>query len=530
MAVGMSTGVKKHLDGIREAQKSFEGNKVLREVFNELDNEEAKYSFLGSIQQIYSLPREYVERTITYYKKHDPKTAAFYAYLDRKDEWEYMELFEARSEKTIKKEARKQRQIEKRLKEAEREYYPLTEEEQRKSKEEYNSKELSIDEAVQLIDIYERRKDGWGAAKAAEIAQSLGLVDEGIKINVRRRWFKEAAKIEEEIGLLEQAMNDYDLDNEHDKAGQIALRIADEKRNRRGGLLRLLGSKEYNNEEKKYVVKAIEYLSRDSDWHDTALELAEQVLSLEKRIDLNIECRGPYDGVGYAIDRNAIDRALEICENHRFYDMGLYIATKTGNKKKAAVYKKIIALKEHGDDVYELEKAIERANKRTDEETMRYVEEELKTQARALGCSVPDEEEIEREAQEKHKKRRESGDNVVERCITYATKRFYEIRDAFVAEGMFEAIKFSCGVDTTGQLARKAAVAVLTATGLSSPYAMYQLYNAPQAEVAPSAYEIAAEPPKYEPARYEVQQKYEAAKVITKQAAQTQKMTRGCGQ
>lgn len=519
----MFEDVKKSLKRVKDEQKEFEGNSTLRQVLRELDREEARYDLLCTMQYTYSLPREYIDKTIAYYRRKKPSTAAFYSYVQWQNEEEYIELFETKSEERIKKEAEKQRRVEKRLQEVKRDLSRVTLEEERLARSAYNIEDHSIDDTIQLIDIYERMGDH---KEAATIAEKIGLTEEAIRINERRKWFTKAAEIAEREGMLERALEDFELDNKYVRAGEVAVRIANEKRAARKSILScLFGNQEYSTEEKKYIERAVENFAKDDGWHDTALELAEQVYPLERLIELYDECKGPYETIDFAMRKQAFGSALKVCENHGFYEIALGIATKAGNKKKAALYKKIIALKEHGDDAYNLEKAIEKIDRRTDEETLQYVEGKLRTQARALGYSVPNNEETEREAQEKHKKRRESGYNIVERGITYATKRLCDIRDAFVAEGAFEAIKFACGVDTTGQLARKAAVAVLTATGLGSPYAMYQLYNASQVETAPSAYEITAEPQKYE-----VQQKYEAAKAMTTQATQTQKISRGCGQ
>ena len=119
---------------------------------------------------------------------------------------------------------------------------------------------------------------------------------------------------------------------------------------------------------KKYLEKAVNHFIQDRNWKDTAVELAEQILSVDQQVKVYLECHGPYEAITYAAEKKAYTAALEICEDHGFYDVGLGIATKVGNKKKAVLYGKILALQEHGDDVDDLERAIEKVKNRSEKD------------------------------------------------------------------------------------------------------------------------------------------------------------------
>src|SRR3989338_754088 len=271
----MSDGQKSLIDSTQKDQKDFEGNRVLRQIFQELERDEAKFEFLAYMQHHYSLPGEYIERTIAYYKKQKPSTAAYYSYLDNQDENVYIDLFDMRSEQQIKKDAVQERRIEEKLKEVGRTFKPLTEEEKARSCHNYTIDELSIDEAIEMIDIYERRESGCGSKKAAELALDAGLIEEAIRINERREWFKEAGEIAESEGMLERALEEYELAKEYDfnihvMAGQVAVKIANKKRDARKGFFSI-GSRQYNAEEKKYLEKAVNHFIQDRNWKDTAV-------------------------------------------------------------------------------------------------------------------------------------------------------------------------------------------------------------------------------------------------------------------
>ena len=514
----MSDGQKSLIDSTRKDQKDFEGNRVLRQIFQELERDEAKFEFLAYMQHHYSLPGEYIERTIAYYKKQKPSTAAYYSYLDNQDENVYIDLFDMRSEQQIKKDAVQERRIEEKLKEVGRTFKPLTEEEKARSGHNYTIDELSIDEAIEMIDIYERRESGWGSKKAAELALDAGLIEEAIRINERREWFKEAGEIAESEGMLERALEEYELAKEYDfnihvMAGQVAVKIANKKRDARKGFFSI-GSRKYNAEEKKYLEKAVNHFVQDSNWNDTAVELAEQILSVEQQVKVYLECHGPYEAITYAAEKKAYTAALEICEDHGFYDVGLGIATKVGNKKKAVLYGKILALREHGDDVDDLERAIEKVKNRSEKETMNYVQSRL---------SIDSSEETQDPRTEQAYRENERVRSGISNGLAYAKRVTYEIRDAFLAEGAFEAIKTLCGVDTTSQLVKKAAAVVLTATGLSSPYAAYHMYSTLQ---QPETSQVVAEAPKLEYAQ--IQEVNPTTQTMQYTIKEVKTMRRGC--
>ena len=112
---------------------------------------------------------------------------------------------------------------------------------------------------------------------------------------------------------------------------------------------------------------------------------------------------------------------------------------------------------ENGDNLRTLENALVKANEKSDARE--------KNRSGTYNCITQAEERIEEK---------------ISKGISYSRKLLYDIRDAFVAEGAFEAIKFACGVDTTGQLIKKAGFAVVAATGISSPFAAYQVYTTAQ--------------------------------------------------
>ncbi len=519
VAERMYEGVVKHFAFLKKEQKRFDGNRVLREILQELDREEARFSFLGAMQLRYALPGEYVERTIEYYKKHNPTDAAFYAYLDRQNEYEYLELFAMKSEHHAREEMIMQKRIEKRLNEVRREYAPLTQEEQKKNRTDYNFEELSIEEAIERIDIYERRGDGWGASEAAKIALKIDLPEEAIRIHERRKDFKDAAEIAESEGLLERALEDYELDRfEHARAGQVARRIANEKRDARIKRKRFsfLSKTEYNKEEKKYLKRAVQNFARDSNWHDSAFELAESIYSIEERVRLHDECEGPYNALEYAITQKAVTMALEICDNHGFYEYGLLIATQAAQKKKAATYGKIIALKQYGDNKYTLEEEIEKANKRTDQETVQYV-------ASLLGEEIPEDKRFrKKDGTAKYEPIAKGVESTAEAIVNYSRKYVHDLIDRIIVEGAHEAIKEALGVKTTGQLIKKAVAVVLTATSLSSPYAAYHLYNTSQQSETSQVVSEAQKP--------EVQEVNPTTQTVQYKTKEVKTIQRGCGQ
>ncbi len=510
MGAGLSDLVKERFAEMRAKREQFTATTELREVLPQLYTDEARATLIETLAYKYNIPSEYVQQAVNHYIATDNGKAQWLTYLETNNEKEFVQVGKQlgwKIRKEFDEQDAKRDAIQGRVAKPTRN---LSSEEYELAKKEIDVTQLETDEALYIIDLWEQINR---IEEAANGALQIGVPILAIDIYERHgMYLEDAAKRAEQAGMLERAINDYEASSKYEKAGEIAENLATQKRTERQktrGIQSMLYealADSYTPEEKKLIERAITNYEK-AGWTEQAVSLAERINDPERVVSIYENAGKAEDAAEYALKKGMTKKFLEICEKEGHYEVAEGIAKETQQKDRALLYEKIDAIIKYGHnmDLYK-----ERKQFFLDLESMTAESSNNDKESDAKG--------------ERRSKRteQERGEQDV---LNYCRRRISELRDCILVEGTFEAIKMACGVDTTAQLVKKAATVVLTVTGLSSPYAVYQMYNTSQ---QPETSQVAYEAPK--PKYVQTQEVSPTTQTAQYETKEVKTMRKGCGQ
>ncbi|MBI5002915.1 hypothetical protein HZC31_05990 [Candidatus Woesearchaeota archaeon] len=515
---GLSDVVKERVAEMRTNREIFTATAELREVLPQLYTDEARAELIYDLAHKYNLPNGYIEQAVNYYVAECSGRAARLAYIDSYDEDVFLRI-EEKVWQEIKKrpdeQAARRKAIQDSVAKPERE---LTSKEYDIARSDRDISALSIEEALDVIDILEqsRRTD-----QAADAAMKIGIPHLAVEIYERRGYFEDAAQTAEQAGMLERALNNYEADSKWEKAGEVAEKLATQKRaerQKRAGIQSIIyeavaGS--YTPDEKNLIERAITNYEK-ARWVEQAVTVAEKMNDPERVVHIYENARKAEDAAEYALKKGMTRKFLEICEKKGHYEIAEGIAKETQQKDRAQLYEKVDAIIKYGHnmDLYKERKQFF-----------------LGLESMTAGVGNNDDEgdvKGERRSNTTEPQRREHG------VLNYCRRRVDELRDCILVEGGYEAIKALCGVDTTGQLIRKMAMPAISLMGLVGSCTTYIAHDEQKPETPQIVYESKEQAPEQIPtqATIAMQEKYERPTVSEKYQTNStqQKASRGCGQ